>query len=110
MEFAKSVNVLGTEYKIKFKKLSSDEGDGECDWTNKTLIIRKNNINNIGNFKELQKNTLRHEITHAFMCESGLSHNWQHPSEFGQDETTVDWFAIQSPKIFKAFGEVGCLG
>lgn len=43
------------------------------------------------------------------MAESGLQSNWQHIEEFGHDETTVDWFAIQSPKIFKVFQELDIL-
>lgn len=49
------------------------------------------------------------EILHAFMAESGLQSNRQHIEEFGHDETTVDWFAIQSPKIFKVFQELDIL-
>lgn len=42
------------------------------------------------------------------MFESGLGASWQHAEEFGHDETTVDWFARQFVKIYKAFVEVGC--
>lgn len=100
------VNILGEEWKIKYKNLK-DDYDGRTDYTNKTIIIRKNNINGLGNFKELQKLTLKHEIIHAFMCSSGLRDNWQHPNEFGHDETTVDWFAMQWSKINKVFKELG---
>lgn len=57
----------------------------------------------------MQKKQLRHEITHAFMAESGLQSNWKHIKEFGHDETTVDWFAIQYPKIYKVFAELDLL-
>lgn len=60
----------------------------------------------MGNFKELQKKQLRHEIIHAFLSESGLQSNWQHIEQFGHDETTIDWFAIQSPKMFKVFADL----
>ena len=53
-----------------------------------------------------RKKQLRHEIIHAFLSESGLQCNWQHTEQFGHDETTVDWFAIQSPKIFEVFKEL----
>lgn len=105
----KTVNILGTEYKIKYKKLGNADYDGQCDYTDKKIIIRKDNFNNVGGFEWLQKKQLRHEIVHAFMSESGLQANWQHIEEFGHDETTVDWFAIQSPKIFKAFQELDIL-
>lgn len=105
----KTVNILGTEYKIKHKKLGNEGIDGECDYTNKKIVIRSDNFNNLGDFKQLQKKQLRHEIIHAFMSESGLQANWEHVQQFGHDETTVDWFAIQSPKIFKAFQELDIL-
>lgn len=43
------------------------------------------------------------------MFESGLGANWQHPNEYGHDETTVDWFAKMSPKIFKVFSDLEIL-
>lgn len=104
-----TVNILGTEYKIKFKELGDEGIDGCCDYTEKKIIIRSDNFNNVGDFEWLQKKQLRHEITHAFMSESGLQASWKHIEEFGHDETTVDWFAIQSPKIFKAFQEIDIL-
>lgn len=103
------INILGTEYKIKYKELGSAGIDGQTDYTEKKIIIRSDNFNNVGNFKWLQKKQLRHEITHAFMAESGLQSNWQHIEEFGHDETTVDWFAIQAPKIYKVFAELNIL-
>jgi hypothetical protein len=41
------------------------------------------------------------------MFESGLHENFKH-TEWGQDETTVDWFAVQFPKIAVAFQKAGC--
>lgn len=32
-----------------------------------------------------------------------------HIEQFGHDETTIDWFAIQSPKIFKVFVDLKLL-
>lgn len=103
------VRILGTTYKIKYKKLGNKDLDGLCDYTEKKIIIRSDNFNNVGDFKWLQKKQLRHEITHAFMAESGLGPNWEHCNKFGHDETTVDWFAIQSPKIQKVFVKLDIL-
>lgn len=103
------INVLGTEYSVKFKELKGQDIDGYTDNTSKEIVIRSDNSNNIGNFLFLQKKQLRHEIIHAFMSESGLQCNWQHVEQFGHDETTVDWIAIQFPKIQRAFEEAGCL-
>ncbi len=105
----KTVNILGTEWKIKFKKLGNAEYDGQTDYTNKRIVIRSDNYYGVGNFKRLQQKQLRHEIIHAFMSESGLQSNWEHTQQFGHEETTVDWFAIQSPKIFNVFQELDIL-
>ena len=100
------INVLGTNYRIIPKELKNADIDGYTDNTAKEIVIRTDNANNVGDFDSLQKKQLRHEIIHAFLSESGLQCNWQHTEQFGHDETTVDWFAIQSPKIFKVFNEL----
>ena len=95
------VNVLGTGYEIRYEELKEEDTDGYCDQTSNVITIRSDNTNKVQDFEELQRVTLRHEIIHAFMFESGLGYSWQHAEEFGHDETTVDWFA----KIHKAFVE-----
>lgn len=105
----KKVNILGTEYTIEYREFNQEDIDGFCDYTEKLIVVRLDNENEVGNFERLQKKQLRHEIIHAFMAESGLQSNWQHVEQFGHDETTVDWFAIQSPKIFKIFQELDIL-
>lgn len=105
----KLLSILGTDYVIKHVILGNDGADGYCDYTSKEILIRDDNYNKVGDFEWLQKKQLRHEIIHAFMAESGLQSNWQHLNEFGQDETTVDWFAIQFPKILKAFQETNAI-
>lgn len=56
------------------------------------------------------KKVLRHELMHAFLNESGLSANSTVPDcAWAKNEEMVDWFAIQSPKIFKVFSEAGCM-
>lgn len=97
------INVLGTNYRIILKELKNADIDGFTDNTAKEIVIRTDNVNNVGDFDFLQKKQLRHEIIHAFLSESGLQCNWQHMEQFGHDETIVDWFAIQSPKIFEVF-------
>lgn len=57
-----------------------------------------------------RKKTLRHEIMHAFLNESGLSDDSNRfDGAWAKNEEMVDWFAIQSPKIFKVFVELGIL-
>ena len=55
------------------------------------------------------KKQLRHEIIHAFLAESGLQTNFEHCRQFGHDETMVDWIAIQFPKIYKVYKDVGII-
>lgn len=72
------INVLGTEYVIVFEKLTGSDIDGFCDYTSKEIHIRSDNENKVGNFEELQRKQLRHEIIHAFLSESGLQANFEH--------------------------------
>ena len=111
------VNILGTEYDIKFgneEKYPLLEGiDGYCDFPTKEIVVddmktSEGQVAAKGNLKDYQKTVLRHENIHGFMEESGLSGNFEHKT-IGIEETTVDWFAIQSPKIFKVFTELDLL-
>ena len=104
-----SVSILGTTYKIIREKFGNEDIDGETDYTTHQIRIRTDNINNLGDFDFLMKKQLRHEIIHAFMAESGLQANFEHYRQFGHDETTVDWFAIQFPKMLEVFKQVGAL-
>lgn len=101
-----TVDILGTTYKIKRKKLKDDNVDGWCDETSKVITIRKDNYNQLGDFESNMKKQLLHEIIHAFLFESGLSMNFEHCSRFGHEETMVDWIAIQFPKIHKVYEEL----
>lgn len=105
----RTVNILGTEYRIIEEEFKDEEYDGYCDYTSKEIHIRNDNVNNVGDFYYLMKKQLRHEIVHAFLSESGLQSNYEHYKQFGHEETIVDWFAIQSPKIFKLYEELGIM-
>lgn len=62
------------------------------------------------NRKSTAKKTLRHEIIHAFLNESGLSDSASIPSgAWAKHEEMVDWFAIQTPKIFAVFMQLGLI-
>lgn len=104
-----TIDILGTEYEIIKKKMHDEDCDGYCDYTSKKILIRKDNCNNVGNFEQLMKKQLRHEIIHAFLAESGLQSNFEHCQKFGHEETMVDWVAIQFPKILKVYQELDIL-
>ena len=105
------VSILGTEYTIQ--KLSKAEDsylencDGYCDKTSKRIVVKTDN-DDLDNIEVHIKKVMRHEIIHAFLNESGLQENFRH-DEWGHEETTIDWIAIQFPKILDVFMEADCL-
>lgn len=109
-----TVNVLGTEYAIDILPRSEDKAladmDGYCDDSVKRLVIAGAAADDTRpdqkrDLEAVKKKVLRHEITHAFLCESGLAEN----SYWAQNEELVDWIAIQGPKLIKAWQEAGAL-
>lgn len=107
------INVLGTKYTISYKTAKQDreleQCDGYCDKTTKQIVVRKCDDGcNLGDFDSYRKKVVRHELIHAFLFESGLHENFKH-NEWGHDETTVDWIAVQFPKLLKAFKDADAL-
>ena len=116
------VDVLGTKYTIKRVNFNQDEYmtkmqfGGYCDNGTKTIVILnlkttpdwKNEDEHI--IRQQENTTIRHELIHAFLNESGLGYN-SFPAEqaWAKNEEMVDWFAIQMPKLLKAFRDVGCI-
>lgn len=114
-----SINILGTEYTIEVHKTSEDEIlkknalSGYCTEFGKLIVIGDMSEEEYypdmteQEQKECYKTTLRHEITHAFFNESGLSGS-ANPTRcsWAKNEEMIDWIAIQSPKIFKVFKEL----
>ena len=116
------VNILGTEYEIIKKKYDEEEAferrsiDGFCDDYTKEIVVCDMHTYKgweheaEKTIKECEKATLRHEIVHAFLSESGLQDSsFAYDGGWAKNEEMVDWLAIQIPKIHKAFQEVGCL-
>ena len=107
----KKINILGTDYTIK-RQTKEDNSKlenafGFCEQYSKEIVVdtfveQKNDTMCVNNFEEFEKKVLRHEIIHAFLGESGLKSN----SDWAENEEMVDWFAIQAPKLFKAFKEL----
>jgi hypothetical protein len=106
-------NVLGTEYEITEVDRSSDpilkDSSGYCDKTVRKIILdnmesTKKEYDSVKNMESEKKDTLRHELIHAFLNESGLASQ----CEWNTKEM-VDWVALQFPKMMKAMIECGCL-
>lgn len=111
----KKINILGTEYTVEYKTNNQDdilkEANGYCDITSKRIVIlsEERSSDEIDDFQYLQRKTLRHEVIHAFIFESGLFTNtYCVDGGWAKNEEMVDWIAIQFPKIQKVFVELGC--
>lgn len=120
--FARKVNVLGSEYSIEVKKYDEDDAfgrrhiDGYCDWLTRRIVLC-----DMATYPDWEhelpdtveaasKQTLRHEIVHAFYYESGLgSSSFKVDSPWAENEEMVDWIANQGPKILQAWQESGAL-
>lgn len=103
-----TINILGTEYTIKNSTEKNDKNlktmAGYMDATTKEIVIKtdyEDEPNKVNNLNYHIQEVIRHEIIHAFFYESGL---WD-SSDYGMNETLVDWIAIQIPKIVKVFDE-----
>lgn len=118
----RKINILGTEYTIETHKISEDEimkknhWSGYCSEESKTIIVADMtekeyvDLDSPAAQEKYRKSTLRHEIIHAFLNESGLSDcSNQYAGAWAKNEEMIDWFAIQSPKIFKVYSELDIL-
>lgn len=116
------IDVLGTKYTVK--RVNNGQDDymekmhfgGYCDSVDKQIVIL--NLKSCPDWEKepeerirtVEKTTMRHELIHAFLNESGLQHNAFAPEgAWARNEEMVDWFALQMPKLLKAFKEADCL-
>lgn len=118
-----TVNILGTEYTVEIKEYDKDEAfergsiDGYCDsWLKKIVVCDMETMPNFENEPKetciaAQKETLRHEIVHAFFDESGLGDSAIRYSDrsWSKNEEMVDWWALQGVKVYKAWESVGAV-
>lgn len=103
------IPVLGTNYLVRCVDATDmpswffDNCKGYCDHTSKVitvenLVAKKNDYNDaLADIEDITNQTVRHELLHAFLRESGLG------DETNFDEIIIDWFALQAPKIFQTF-------
>ena len=109
------VYILGTKYNIKLISEADDPMlktlEGYTDQTAKKIVVKliEKQGNTAQNVADHAKNIMRHELIHAFLFESGLGACANEIDCWPQNEEMVDWFAYQSPKIFKLFQQLNCL-
>ena len=112
------INILGTEYDFQIVNKEDDKRlgnkDGYCDMYEKTIRVvdvkeYEDDIDQCKNLKEYIKKISRHEIVHAFLCESGLCENTNSIESWAYNEEMVDWIAFQFPKMLEVFRQVDAL-
>ncbi|MGF1918977.1 hypothetical protein [Enterococcus faecalis] len=104
------VNVLGVEYTIYTEVTEEDKSymkgnDGIADFTTKEIFIApldEDDPYSMKDMKVYENRTIRHEIIHAILFESGLDNN----AEWPRNEEIVDWIAIQFPKLLNIYKEL----
>ena len=117
-----TVNILGTPYEIIVKKYDEEKEfeqrsiAGFCDGYAKEIVIcDMHTYKGWENEAEktvaaAQKQTIRHEIVHAFFDESGLMDSSSMVDcPWSKNEEMVDWIANQGMKIYKAWQDANAL-
>lgn len=117
-----TVNILGTQYFIHVKNYDDEETFerrsicGYCDaYTKEIVICDMHTYKGWDHEAEetvlrAQKQTLRHEIVHAFFEESGLSDSSNvFEGPWAKNEELVDWIANQGKKIHIAWMEADAI-
>ena len=107
------VSILGCNWDIhesdKIQEPRLIGADGFCDDSAKEIFV--DSLEKIDkscakkNLESHKKKVLRHEITHAFLCESGLAEC----SDWAMNEEMVDWIARQGLKLYEAWKQAECV-
>lgn len=114
----KTVNILGTDYKIEIHSQKEDKEledcDGYCDWSAKLIVVAdkkdcENEKHNLKNLDLYYKKVTRHEIVHAFLSESGLREASSKSHAWATNEEMVDWIAYNGLKIYEAWKEADAI-
>lgn len=102
------VSVLGTNYTVRcvnneqFPVSYKNDCKGLCDYSSREIWVtdmeqHRKEYESLTNLESITNQTVRHELIHAFLVESGLG------DEADIDEVIIDWFALQMPKLVTAF-------
>lgn len=119
--FPAQVEILGTFYHIELKKFDEDPAfkrdhvDGYCSEPDKRIVVciastlPYEESESLAYYTNVMKQTLRHEIVHAYLNECGLM-SCSYPCRGGwaRNEEMVDWIANLGEKINRTWLETGC--
>ena len=108
----KKIEILGTTYTVLLDVPVDSDSElenrmGYCRPSTPRIVLAS--LDDIDGWKDESDEsrrrvlaiTLRHEVLHAFLAESGL---------WSMNEEMIDWFAMQWPKIMNVFRKLGCEG
>ena len=111
-----TIKILGEDWEIERKTAEEDAilkdgANGYCDWTIRriTILAIEKTDNSLKDLDYYERMSLRHEIIHAFLFESGLRHNTLDSEGWAVNEEMVDWFALMHSKIHQAFIDAGVI-
>lgn len=116
-----TVSIMGAEYKVIIgvspeEDKALDGRYGYCQPTSRLIVIADmDKIPSWDGESEADKKaavivTLRHEVLHAFLYESGLWGSSLDVQAWAMNEEMIDWYAIQYPKIADVYEQLGCDG
>lgn len=114
----KKVNILGATYKVYLNVPCSKDPAlvglfGYASFHDKKIVVA--DVRTIPGWESADDEavldtmacTVRHEVIHAYLMESGLYGSSAAVDHWATNEEMVDWFAIQMPKLVKTFCELG---
>jgi hypothetical protein len=114
----KKINILGTTYKVYLNVPSTQDpclsgAHGYTDFHSKRIVVA--DVKTVPGWEDAGDDaawdtyscTVRHEVIHAYLMESGLNSSANAVECWARNEEMVDWFAIQIPKIMKTFCQLG---
>ena len=119
----RKISVLGTKYTIYLRTAEKDKelqrNNPPCGYIyadSHYIVVNYDKLKDKAedNFSDCLSGlyaTLRHELVHAFLAESGL--DWDSivvDSGWAVNEEMVDWISKQTEKIHKAYVELGITG
>ena len=114
------ISILGVPYTLEYRKKAKDPNlehcDGYCDFSTKSIVVKdytaaeRREPMSMADLEAYKRKCMRHEITHAFLYESGFSINSVTlDGSRATNEEMVDWMAIQGPKLYAAWTAAKCL-
>ena len=106
------INVLGTEYTLTIVPAGGtdpklESANGYTEPYSKEIVVEElvDNPLSVRNRYAFDCKTIRHELVHAFLTESGMGVC----CAWAINEEVVDWIAVQFPKMMTAMIAAGAL-